>query len=264
MSKHDGGCGGLASRLLSPWRSVKAWWERFLGRLPGWLSPWVRDIVDVAVTVAVIIAVLKLLFGADMLVPLVVVTSESMVHESGDDSWLTWLGARGVGESQARGFPMSGGFNMGDMIVVMSPAASLGDVIIYERDLDHLKFQARDPIIHRVVGVARVEGYEVVSVEGTLDCKTPESMNETIGRVLICQRNSGYCPYTRFPKTGNFSIFITKGDHNEGSDQCNRRLDISYPVTDAQVTGRALIRLPYLGWPKLLLSVVYQALTLQY
>jgi len=256
--------GGFASLVLSPWRSIKGHWERFLGRLPGWLSPWVRDIVDVAVTVAVIIAVLKVLFGADMLVPLVVVTSESMVHEAGDNSWMIWLGSRGIGETQAMNFPMSGGFNMGDMIIVMNPSASLGDVIIYERDLDHMQFQTRDPIIHRIVGVARVKDYEIRSVEGTLDCKTPETLSDTVDRVLACQKNSGYCPYTRYPKTGDFSIFITKGDHNEGTDQCNKRLDIAYPVTDAQVTGRALIRLPYLGWPKLLLSVIYQIVTLQY
>jgi hypothetical protein len=139
----------------------------------------------------------------------------------------------------------------------------LGDIIIYERDLDHLLLMSRDPIIHRVVGIAQVKGYKVVGSEGTLDCFNRESLQPHVDSVRKCQENRS-CPYTRFPKGGDFRLFITKGDHNEGSDQCNERLNIAYPVTDAQVTGRAFVRLPYLGWPKLILTMLFRVATLQF
>jgi hypothetical protein len=256
--------GGFFGPIKRAKSAITEGWEGFLGRLPHWLSPWVRDAVDVGLTVLVIIVVLKALFGADMLVPLVVVTSESMVHEAGSQAWLSWMQERGIPGGVAETFPLSGGFNMGDMIVVKDPNAALGDVIIYERDLDHLTFQSRDPIIHRVVGAAHVVDYAVGSTEGTLDCQSAATLQQQVDAVRRCQAGSGYCPLPRYPKTGNFTLFITKGDHNEGSDQCNSRLNISYPVTDAQVTGRAFLRLPYLGWPKLILSIFYRILTLQF
>jgi signal peptidase I len=246
------------------WRGLDERKERILAKLPQWLSPWVRDIVDVGLTVAVVIVVLKLLFGADMLVPLVVVTSESMVHQSGDNSWSTWLLSHGYQKDAVDGLPLSWGFNMGDMILVKDPHAALGDVIIYERDLDHLQFSTRDPIIHRVVGVAHVANYSFSGSEGTLDCFDAQKLRDNIDMVRACQTKTGHCPYTRYPSSGDFRFFITKGDNNEGTDQCNKRLNISYPVTDAQVTGRALLRLPYLGWPKLLLNLLFRIVTLQF
>jgi signal peptidase I len=261
-SRKRSGKGGL-SGLKHGWNALKAGWGAFLGRLPLWLSPWVRDLVDVGLTVAVVIIVLKVLFRADMLVPLVVVTSGSMVHDSGDTSWIKWLSSRGLGEPQIGSFPMSSGFNVGDMILVKDPHATLGDVIIYERDFDHLTFATRDPIIHRVVGVAHVENYSIAATEGTLDCQNPQMLSSYVERIRQCQLKVGYCPYPRVPSTGSFDLFITKGDHNGGSDQCNQQLNIAYPVNDAQVTGRALLRLPYLGWPKLILNLIYRLVTLQ-
>lgn len=250
------------NKIFRPYNRLNAWWEMQLKILPEWLRPWVRDAVDVGVTVSVIIIVLRLLLGADMLVPMVVVTSTSMLHESGDVSWRTWMSSRGLNDKTIDSFPMNGGFNMGDMIIVSNPKSGLGDVIIYERDKDHLKFFSSDPIIHRVVGEAYVRDYKVEGYNGTLDCVGVEGLSQYVQKVRNCQEGSS-CVYTRYPKTGDFKFFITKGDNNEGSDQCNPRLDISYPVTDAQVTGKAFILLPYLGWPKLILSILWRVLTLQ-
>ncbi|MFH1055853.1 MAG: hypothetical protein V1744_07165 [Candidatus Altiarchaeota archaeon] len=251
-------------KVTGPWRALKGVWERFLSILPAWLSPWVRDIVDVAVTVLVIIVVLKFIFRADMLVPLVVVTSDSMVHEYGDGSWKTWMTNKGITDPTIAEFPMQNGFNMGDMILVKDPNTALGDVIIYERDLDHLTFQSKDPIIHRVVGIVHVENYQPVRSEGTLDCYRLADFNQYVVKVIECQRSKSYCPYTRYPLTGNFKFYLTKGDHNDGSDQCSTKLGISHPVTETQITGRALLRLPYLGWPKMLLSLIFQILSLPF
>lgn len=239
-------------------RKLKKHWTRFYEWLPPWLAPWVRDFIDVGVTVLTVIVILKVLFGADMLVPLVVVTSDSMVHREGDNSWLLWMREEGIPEETIRSFPMISGFNMGDMILVRDPDAELGDVIIYERDRDHLTFASTDPIIHRVVGIIHVNNYVVVGSEGALGCFKRGDISPYIEKVRTCQDGSGYCAYTRYPDTGDFRFYITKGDHNEASDQCSTRLNISYPVTESQVTGRALFRIPYIGWLKLILNLILE------
>ncbi len=243
----------------------------FLNMLPEGLRPWVADAADVVKTVLIAIVVLKLLFGADMLVPLVVVTSSSMVHEPGDSSWRAWMTGRGISDDRVDSFPMQGGFNMGDMILVKNPEAGLGDVVIYERDFHHLHFESTDPIIHRVVGVAYVRGYVPVDSDGTLDCLTLDGLKPYAELVRDCHRGVEDCPYPDYPVGGDFRFFITKGDHNTGTDQCSSRLNISYPVNEEQVKGRALLRLPYLGWLKLLLNFiisipvyVFRLLTLQF
>jgi signal peptidase I len=231
-------------------------------RLPDWIPDWGKDIIDVLVNVLVIIIVLRLVFRADMLVPLVVVTSESMVHPAGDMSFKTWMTSRGLTESQISEFPMLNGFNMGDMILVNEPKPRLGDIIIFERDLDHLTFQSTDPIIHRAVGVIHFKDHTPISYEGTLDCHNLSTMAGFGQMIRSCQEGRQNCPYTRYPDGGDFKMYITKGDNNEGSDQCNTRMNIAHPVNEAQITGKALLRLPYLGWPKLLLNLIFQILLL--
>ncbi len=251
-------------KLMKPFKALNECWEAFLARLPKWLSPWVRDTADVGATVLTIIIILRLLLGADMLVPLVVVTSQSMVHTAGDNSWISWLQSRGVKDNVISSFPLTSGFDMGDMMVVRDPKAVLGDVIIYERDLHHLNFSSTDPIIHRVVGVAQVKDYVPVSGEGTLDCFTLNSFKQYADNVRACQEGSEKCFYSRYPEGGDFRFFITKGDNNAGSDQCNINFKIAYPVNDAQVTGRAFLRLPMIGWPKLILSLIFRIITFQF
>lgn len=219
---------------------------------------WVRDFAEVAITLAVIIVVSKLLLGAHMLVPLVAVTSPSMVHTS--DGWQSWLVSNGISESDIRGFPFRGGFARGDMILTITPDGrgtilpffsdtGIGDVVIYNRDKIHRGNEP--PIIHRVVGVVRVKDWRVDSVEGSLDClDVSEFDNRYISYVKNCAEGVD-CPYVEFPKTGDFRFYVTKGDNNPRSDQC---VNIALPVTDAQLTARGWIVIPYLGWLKLALN----------
>jgi hypothetical protein len=222
-------------------------WER--------LRPWVKDFSDVGLTVAVIIVILRVLLGANMLVPMVVVTSSSMMHMQGDNSWRTWMTARGLPEDTINSFPLQNGFNRGDMIIVKNPEAGLGDVVIYERDLDHQKLFGGDPIIHRVVGVIHVVDWNPRETEGTLDCITPKMMAENLYILKTCQ-SGGSCSYPMYPESGTFKLFVTKGDNNEGSDQCSKRLRLGYLVNEAQITGRGFIRIPYIGYVKLLMNAI--------
>ncbi len=220
---------------------------------------WVRDIGEVIATLVVIVVVSKLFLGAGMLIPLVAVTSGSMLHTS--DEWQNWLLSNNVSNEEISTFPMRGGFAKGDMVVTITPdgkgtihnffsKTELGDVIIYKRDKQHML--GAPPIIHRIVGVVKVKDWEVDSVEGVLDCLSVEEFN---GRYIPYVRDcidGGRCLYQDFPESGDFNMYITKGDNNPRSDQC---VNIALPVTDAQLTARGWITIPYLGWLKLILSV---------
>lgn len=222
------------------------------------IREWIRDIGEVVAVLALIILFSKLFLGAKMLIPLVAVTSESMLHES--DAWEHWLLSHNVSEGVIDSFPIQGGFAKGDMIVTITPDGkgtihgffsdtTLGDVVIYERDRIH-SFGA-PPIIHRVVGVVEVRDWEVYSTEGTLDCLAVDDFQgEYILHVKGCVEGER-CSYASFPETGDFRFYVTKGDNNPGSDQCS---NLALPVTDAQLTARGWIVIPYLGWLKLILN----------
>jgi len=218
----------------------------------GSLNPWIRDFVEVILEVLVIIIVLKVLLGARMILPLVAVTTGSMIHDEGDMSWKLWMTERGINETQIAGFPLLSGFNIGDMIVVKNPDTRLGEVVIYERDKDHSGL-GDIPIIHRAVGIVYVEDWRVSKTEGTLDCFTSESIMRFVNLTRDCA-SGGFepCPYPAVPKSSSFRMYITKGDHNLESDQCSKVMQISYPVNEEQVLGRGFFRIPYIGYLKII------------
>jgi signal peptidase I len=229
--------------------------EGFLGEGREKVESWIRDFIDVALTLAVTLILLKVLFGAQMIVPLVVVTTGSMVHHEGDNSWIHWLNDRGVGNDTINNMPFTGGFNPGDMMVVMRPEANIGDVIIYERDFIYGS-AGMEPIIHRVVGIVYVNDSRVVGSEGTLDCFKNEDFNKYIEYVDKCRVQSAGCPYPSVPKTNSYKFYLTKGDANAVLDQCASKNNISIPVNEAQIPAKALVRLPYVGWLKLILNEI--------
>ncbi len=106
-----------------------------------------------------------------------------------------------------------------------------GDVIIYEPDGSTL----RDPIIHRAM-------FWVDEGENWYD-----EANQEYVRADSCQELN-HCPA---PNSG----FITKGDDNPSYDQAQ---DMSRPVKPEWITGKAMIRIPALGWIRLIFSSVGQ------
>lgn len=230
-------------------------------------TQWAKDIIEVIVTIAVIIIVSRLVFGAQMLVPLVAVTSGSMFHSDGGD-WRSWMINKGIPESEISDFPMQNGFARGDMILTITPDGKgtlfpvfsdtkLGDVVIYTRDKLH---SGNEPIIHRIVGIVDVKDFGVYNKTGTLDCLKEEDFNlRYIPYVKNCIEKTEPCPYPTSPETGNFRFYITKGDNymtNKVTDQCGMGGGISLPVTEKQLTARGWIRLPYVGYIKLLLNSI--------
>jgi signal peptidase I len=247
-------------------------------------KPLWKEILEVLGSLVVILIVLRLLLGANMPVPLVAVVSCSMLH--GDDvigsisygfadvvgpllldgvcrydasgSWQEWIKER-VPDAQPTKYPLSSGFSVGDMILVMTPdgkgtllpffpETKIGDVVIYKRDR---RSTGNEPIIHRVVGIVKVNDGGIERVEGTLDCFTRKDFEEKfIPYVLSCQSGNPNCLYKEYPRGGSFRFYMTKGDNNKGTDQCSGIL----PVTDSQVLARGWIRIPYLGWLKMVLN----------
>jgi len=218
------------------------------------IEPWIRDLADLAFTVGISLVILRLLFGAQMIVPLVVVTSGSMTHD-GSGQWMNWMEEHGLKEDKIKEFPLQNGFNMGDMLLVVYPEPRLGDVVIYERDLDHLYFEQKDPIIHRVVGVAYIEDGTYRGKKGTLSCLEPDDMQGFAKIITGCRTKKEKCPYPSLPENDTYRFLITKGDNNKMADICSKP-QIAYPVNEAQVLGRGWIRLPYIGWLKILLNIL--------
>jgi signal peptidase len=109
--------------------------------------------------------------------------------------------------------------NIGDIVIIRGEDTyEPGEIIVFDG-------WENDPIIHRVV--AEAEGQQVEKLEGW-DGLTDEYISEMAH------------------KRGK--IYITKGDNNPRCDQCSKKL----PVTEPQVYGKAVARIPYLGWVKIL------------
>src|SRR3989338_10718195 len=84
--------------------------------------------------------------------PLVVVESCSMYHDSNFNSWWfansAWYEAKGIEKEDFEEFPFQDGLNKGDIIFVWGRGeAELGDIIIFEPRSSTAKY----PIIHRIV-----------------------------------------------------------------------------------------------------------------
>jgi len=199
-----------------------------------------RDIIEAFAAVIIIMIILKLVLGLLVpisFVPVVVVISGSMLHEEGDDSWNTWLNAHEITDEQISTFPLKDGFDRGDTIIVMHPTVKLGDVVIYNRDSSHNSHRS-EPIIHRVVGIATIENNNVL-VEGTLDCLTKDDI------LNYAERNK---KNIKTENSGKIKLYITKGDNNDGSDQCR---EIAYPVTEDQMLAKTFVKIPKIGYLKL-------------
>lgn len=125
--------------------------------------------------------------------PLVVVESCSMYHESSFDEWWIknspWYARRDINRTDFDDFPFRNGLNKGDIVLVYGRGNySLGDVIIFASDFQH-------PLIHRIVS------------------------EDPLG---------------------------TKGDHNTA------QLPQENSIQSEAVLGKAVARVPLLGWIKLI------------
>ena len=128
-----------------PKSPIKKFWE-FL-KADTWQS-WLVSII-------LIVLFIKFLFfpGLSLLtsspLPLVVIESCSMYHESGFEEWWSknsqWYESKNISSSDFESFYSHNGMNKGDIILVLGKKDyTIGDVIIFQAPTKH-------PLIHRIV-----------------------------------------------------------------------------------------------------------------
>ena len=113
------------------------------------------------VSLVLIVVIIKFIFfpflsfvtGSPL--PLVVIESCSLYHETSFDSWWEkngeWYGSKEISKSEFEDFQYKNGLNKGDIILVWGYSDyNLGDIIIFEPGEEAL---ARYPIIHRLISL---------------------------------------------------------------------------------------------------------------
>jgi signal peptidase I len=197
---------------------LKFW--HFLWDEDSWLS-WIVNIILAFVIIKwIVYPLLGFLLGTSF--PIVAVVSGSMEHSGSFDSWWSTVctteliegdkilqkdiyAKEGITYERFLGFPLTGGFNKGDLMILFSPKEiSIGDVIVFNAP------DRSDPIIHRVVEIGETE--------------------------------SG-------------KVFKTKGDHNCAS------APFEQATPHAKVYGKAVVRIPWLGWVKVGAVALWSAIT---
>lgn len=170
-------------------KRLRSFWE-FL-KQDTWRS-WLVSLVLVFIFIKLIFfPTLSFITGTPL--PLVVVESCSMYHETRFDSWWSqnapWYEVNSIDEAMFSGFSFKNGLSKGDIVFVWGRSpVEIGDVIIFNSNYKY-------PLIHRVVSLAPL---------------------------------------------------ATKGDHNPG--QLPAEQEIRYDA----VLGKAVARVPALGWVKLI------------
>lgn len=174
---------------MSVKRKLIGFWE-FLKK-DTWQS-WLVSLVLVFLFIKFIFfPILSLVTGTSL--PLVVVESCSMYHESDFEGWWgkngPWYTNQDISQEDFASFGFRNGLNKGDIVFVWGHSEiQKGDVIIF-----HSTYQY--PLIHRVIG---------------------------------------------------FDPLQTKGDHNPG------QLPAEQNISESAVIGKAVARVPGLGWLKLI------------
>ena len=169
---------------------IKKFWE-FLKK-DTWQSWIVSIIIIVVVLKFIFFPLMSLATGTSL--PLVVVESCSMYHESNFDAWWSqnaaWYESRNIDKTEFEAFSLKSGLNKGDIVFVWGYGEySKGDIMIFSS-------KTRYPIIHRIVSL---------------------------------------------------SPLSTKGDHNP-----NQINEIETDIKQEQIIGKAVLKIPALGWIKLI------------
>jgi hypothetical protein len=184
--------------------------------------------------------------------PLVVVESESMIHQEG---WQGWHFNNNLNPDT---YGFQGGMNIGDIILVKGDNTddiTIGDIVVYTKYGP--TSIGGEPIIHRIVGIVDVSGNSVntqgavTAVDGGFS--TPCSKDSRYGLNEIRNIYSTETFSKLYPDIDldDFRLFLTKGDNNQIEDQCKVAGLISYPIHEDLISGRAKLDIPYLGYVKL-------------
>jgi signal peptidase I len=190
-----------------------------------WRFLWYEDsiaswIVSIALAFVLIKFILYPLLGLVMgtQFPVVAVVSDSMEHTQTFDAWWTrqedYYLRYNITKNEFTGYPMPSGFNKGDLIVLVGVEPSKvqrGQVIVFWGGKAY-------PIIHRVVGV-----YEENTPYPYYATKGDNNLGQIINPPYLDERH----------------VASSIACNEDSSGRCQVLL------------GRALVRIPYLGWVKI-------------
>lgn len=132
----------IKERIINFWEFLKK---------DTWQS-WIVSIILVVIGIKFIFfPLLSFITGASL--PLVVVESCSMYHESDFEDWWSknaaWYKSKEIGKSDFESFSLKNGLNKGDIVFVWGNSDyKKGDIIIF---LANSEAVAKYPIIHRIV-----------------------------------------------------------------------------------------------------------------
>ncbi|MDO8460793.1 MAG: S26 family signal peptidase [Nanoarchaeota archaeon] len=140
---------------MSLTESIKNFWV-FLKK-DTWQSWLVSLLLIVILIKFIFFPIVSFITGTSL--PLVVVESCSMYHESNFDNWWSqnaqWYESRNITKSEFSNFKMMNGLNKGDIILVIKETIpKIGDIIIFQPNTDST---TQHPIIHRIVGLNPVQ-----------------------------------------------------------------------------------------------------------
>ncbi|MCD6247847.1 MAG: signal peptidase I [Hadesarchaea archaeon] len=124
--------------------------------------------------------------------PMMAIVSNSMKHM--DNSWMSFIHNHyGVDFSTIDNFPVKGGFERGDLIVVKGVSSpeeiKLGDVIVYNSE------DSKIPIVHRVVQIENLDGEIFFTTKGDnprILATEEVSFDNVIGKVVFVIPKLGY------------------------------------------------------------------------
>jgi signal peptidase I len=142
---------------------------------------WLVAIVLVFVIIKfVFFPLLSLATGASL--PLVVIESCSLYHETGFDSWwdknAIWYESKNITKEEFESYPFKGGMNKGDIILVWARSDyKEGDVIIFNAPTAH-------PVIHRVISTSPIETKGDHNAD-QLDFEHDVSKEQILGKAVI-------------------------------------------------------------------------------
>jgi signal peptidase I len=133
-------------------------WDSIIFEIKDWMV-WIGGSMIAAL---IIINIASAIMGTGT--PFIAVTTGSMVHDGTTTiNYVMWMKEAGFTQKQLASFPLSGGFNPGDAVIVLGakPAdIAVGEVIVFRQAAYDM------PIIHRVINITEKDGVYYFSTKG--------------------------------------------------------------------------------------------------
>lgn len=235
------------------WARVKKAWKvtrAFLAKDDDMLS-WLANLAIAFVVIKFILyPLLGMLFGASL--PVVAVVSSSMDHDALDDGicggavpseysgnfneyWAlcgSWYEQRNITKEAFSSYPFKNGFDKGDIMVIVGPQRSAikqGDVIVFEA-------REQYPVIHRVITTGSV--YSTKGDHNAAQIQEHVIVSCVEGSPSPCYPGRRVAPGT----PGSISVL----------DETT--------VAKESVIGKAVLRIPWLGYVKIWFTSLIQFL----